>query len=72
MSEPTHDNLYHQVCDDDECSFVRELTRLRAIEEAAMDVVAADLIDNVWLRDKWIPALRAALREKGVEEASPS
>ncbi len=44
-----------------------ELTRLRAVEEAAMDVVAADLIDGVWLRDKWIPALRAALREKGAE-----
>ena len=48
-------------------SLEAELTRLRAVEEAAMDVVAADLIDNVWLRDKWIPALRAALREKGAE-----
>ena len=47
-----------------------KLTRLRAIEEAAMDVVAADLIDNVWLRDKWIPALRAALREKGAENVA--
>ena len=45
-----------------------DLARLRAVEEAAMDVVAADRIDNVWMRDKWIPALRAALREKGVEK----